>query len=133
MTMFGNPDQSFKVFSAPDAITCKAVGPITGKRFVKLVAGGTFQQPKVSLCGAGEQAYGVAAYTVADGEVLTVQQISTWTVTAGVALVAPVQIESDATGKAVPLGTLAGGTGRRLGQVHQDAAINSDAAVRLAL
>jgi hypothetical protein len=126
--MFGNADQSFKVFSSEDAVTCKAVGAIPGSRFVKLVAGGTFQQPKVALCGAGEQAFGVSAYTVADGEVLTVQQVNTWAVTAGTNLVAPLQIQSDAAGKAIVLAA-----GKRLGQVHQDAAIDTDAAVRLSL
>jgi hypothetical protein len=126
--MFGNTEQSFKVFSDPSAITAKASGAITGKRFVKLVAGGTFQQPKVALCGAGEQPFGVSAYTVADGEVLTVQQVSTWTVTAGENLTAPAQIQSDATGKAVALTT-----GKRAGQIHQDAVLNADAAVRLSI
>jgi hypothetical protein len=128
MTMFGNADQSFKVFSDEAATTCKASGAIPGKRFVKVVAGGTFQQPIVALCGAGEQAYGVSAYTVADGEVLTVQQINTWTVTAGTALTAPLQIQSDAAGKAIALAA-----GVRLGTLHQDAAINTDAAVRLSI
>ena len=128
MTMFGNADQSFKVFSSPDAITCKAVGAVPGKRFVKLVAGGTFQQPKIELCGAGEAAYGVSAYTVADGEVVTVQQVNTWTVTAGANLVAPLRIQSDAAGKAIALAA-----GVPLGLLHQDAAINTDAAVRLSI
>lgn len=128
MTMFGNANQSFKVFSSEDALPCKAVGAIPGKRFVKLVAGGTFQQPKVALCGAGEAAFGVSAYDAADGDVFTVQQVNTWTVTAGTALVAPLQIQSDATGKAIALAA-----GVRLGLLHQDAAINTDAAVRLSI
>ena len=128
MTMFGNADQSFKVFSSEDSVTCKAVGAIPGKRFVKVVAGGTFQQPKIALCGAGEQAFGVSAYTVADGEVVTVQQVNTWTVTAGANLVAPLQIQSDGTGKAIALAA-----GVRLGTLHQDAAISTDAAVRLSI
>jgi hypothetical protein len=126
--MFGNANQSFKVFSSEDAITCKAVGPITGKRFVKLVAGGTFQVPNVALCGAGEAAFGVAAYDAVDGDKFTVQQVNTWTVTAGANLVAPLRVQSDATGKAIPLAA-----GVPLGHLHQDAAINSDAAVRLSI
>lgn len=128
MTMFGNADQSFKFFSSEDATTCKASGAIPGKRFVKVVAGGTILQPKVALCGAGEQAFGVSAYTVADGEVLTVQQVNTWAVTAGTALTAPLQIQSDAAGKAIALAA-----GVRLGTLHADAVINTDAAVRLSI
>jgi hypothetical protein len=126
--MFGNTKQSFNLFSDDRALTCKAQGAIPGSRFVKLVAGGTFQQPKVALCGAGEQAYGVSGWTVADGETLTVQKLGCWTVEAGVNLVAPQQIQSDAEGKAIVLAA-----GRRLGQIHSDAALGADAAVELKL
>lgn len=126
MAMFGNADQAFQVFSDPAATTCKASGAITGKRFVKLVAGGTFQQPKVALCGAGEQAFGVAAYTVADGESVTVVHDNTYTVTAGTNLTAPLEIQSDATGKAIALAA-----GKRLGSIYSDAVAAGDAAVRL--
>jgi hypothetical protein len=126
--MFGNALQSFNLFSDDRAVTAKASGAIPGSRFVKLVAGGTFQQPKVALCGAGEQAYGVSGWTVADGDPVTVQKLGCWTVTAGAALTAPAQIESDATGKAVALST-----GKRLGQIHADAASGADAAVELKL
>jgi len=127
MTMFGKANQSFEVFSDNRAVTAKASGAITGKTFVKLVAGGTFQQPKVATCGAGEQAFGVAAWDAADGETVAVKQIGTHTVTAGAALTAPAQVQSDAAGKAVAVST-----GVRLGSVYSDAAINADAAVRLA-
>lgn len=126
--MFGNALQSFNLFSDDRALTCKAVGAIPGSRFVKLVAGGTFQQPKVALCGAGEQAYGVSGWTVADGGELTVQKLGCWTVTAGTNLTAPLQIQSDADGKAIALAA-----GKRLGQIHSDAVLNADAAVELKL
>ena len=128
MTMFGKANPSFEVFSDDRAVTCKAVGAITGSTFVKIVAGGTFQQPKVSTCGAGEQAFGVAGWDAADGETLTVHQVGTHTVKAGTALTAPLQVQSDAAGKAIALAA-----GKRLGQVYQDALINADAAVRLSL
>lgn len=126
--MFGNALQSFNVWSDDRAVTAKASGAIPGSRFVKLVAGGTFQQPKVALCGAGEQAFGVSGWTVADGDVLTVQQLGTWTVTASTNLTAPVEVQSDAVGKAVVVST-----GKRLGSVYADAVADADAAVRLAL
>ena len=128
MTMFGNTDQSFNLFSDDRALTCDAVGAIPGSRFVKLVAGGTFQRPKVALCGAGEQAYGVSGWTVADGGSVTVQKLGAWTVKAGAAIVAPAQIQSDANGKAVTLST-----GKRLGQAHHDAILDADVAVELKL
>lgn len=126
--MFGNAKQSFNLFSDDRAVTAKASGAIPGSRFVKLVAGGTFQQPKVALCGAGEQAYGVSGWTVADGETLTVQKLGCWTVEAGANLTAPLQIQSDASGKAVALST-----GIRLGSIHADAVSAADAAVELKL
>ncbi|WNN95960.1 head fiber protein [Arthrobacter phage Hirko] len=128
MTMFGNANPSFNVWSDDRAVTAKAVGPIAGSTFVKVVAGGTFQEPHVSTCGDGEQAFGVAAWDVVDGETLTVQQLGTWTVKAGTALVAPQQIQSDANGKAIVLAA-----GKRLGSIYSDAANNADAAVRLSL
>lgn len=128
MTMYGNADQAFEVFSSDKATTCKASGAIPGKRFVKVVAGGTFQQPKVALCGAGEQAFGVSGWTVADGETVTIQHINTWTVTAGTNLTAPLQIQSDAAGKAIALAA-----GVRVGTLYQDAVLNADAAVRLSI
>lgn len=126
--MYANAAQSFNLFSDDRAVTCKATGAIPGSRFVKLVAGGTFQQPKVALCGDGEQAFGISGWTVADGEPVTVQQLGTWTVQAGAALVAPVQVQSNASGQAIPLAA-----GKRLGSVYFDAANTADAAVRLAL
>ena len=126
--MFGNPKQSFNLFSDDRAVTAEAVGAIPGSRFVKLVAGGGFQTPKVALCGDGEQAYGVSGWTVATGEKVTVQKLGAWTVEAGVNLVAPAQIQSDATGRAIPRAA-----GVRLGQIHADAVLGADAGVELKL
>jgi hypothetical protein len=128
MTSFAPVNPAFRVFSDDRTVTAKAVGAITGSTFVKVVAGGTFQVPKVSTCGAGEQAFGVAGWDAADGETLTIHQIGTVTVKAGTALAAPQQIQSDAAGKAIVLAA-----GKRLGQVYQDAANNADVAVRLSL
>lgn len=128
MTAYGPVNPSFEVFSDNRATPCKASGAITGKRFVKLVAGGTFQQPKVAQAGAGDQVFGIAGWDAVDGEIFTVHQIGTHTVTAGAALTAPVEVQSDAAGKAVVLST-----GKRAGSVYFDAALNADAAVRLSL
>lgn len=128
MTMFAKANASFEVFSDNRAVTAKASGAIVGSRFVKLAAGGTFQQPKVAQAVAGDQVFGVAGWDAADGETLTVHQVGTHTVTAGTALTAPLEVQSDAAGKAVVLST-----GKRAGSVYFDAALNADAAVRLAL
>jgi Uncharacterized conserved protein (DUF2190) len=128
MSSFAPVNPSFKVYSDDRAVSAKAVGSITGSTFVKIVAGGTFQQPNVSTCGAGEQAFAVAGWDAVDGEIFTVHQIGTFTVKAGTALAAPLQVQSDAAGKAVALST-----GKRLGQIEHDAANNADVAVRLSL
>jgi len=57
-----------------------------------------------------------------------VQKLGTWTVEAGVNLVAPAQIQSDATGRAIPRAA-----GVRLGQIHADAVLGADAGVELKL
>ena len=128
MSSFAPVNPSFEVYSDNRTTPATAVGPITGSTFVKLVAGGTFQSPKVSTCGAGEQAFGIASWDAVDGEVFTVHQIGTHTVKAGAALVAPLQVQSDAAGKAIALAA-----GVRLGQIEHDAALNADVAVRLSL
>jgi len=128
MSSFAPNNPSFEVYSDNRATPAKAVGAITGSTFVKIVAGGTFQEPHVSTCGAGEQAFGVASWDAVDGEVFTVHQIGTHTVKAGTALTAPSQVQSDAAGKAIALAA-----GKRLGQIEHDAALNADVAVRLSL
>ncbi len=128
MSSFAPVNPSFMVYSDDRAVSAKAVGPVAGSTFVKVVAGGTFQQPNVATCGAGEQAFGVAGWDAATGEVFTVHQIGTWTVKAGAVLTAPAQVQSDAAGKAVAVST-----GARLGQIEHDAATNADVAVRLSL
>lgn len=128
MAVFGPVNPSFEVFSDHRATPCKAVGAITGSRFVKIVAGGTFQVPNVSQAGAGDQVFGVAAFDAATGETVTIKHVGTHTVTASTNLTAPVEVQSDAAGKAVVLST-----GKRAGSVYFDAVANADAVVRLAL
>ncbi|UAW09366.1 head fiber protein [Arthrobacter phage Lilmac1015] len=126
--MYGNADQLFEYFSDSSAITCKAGAAVTGKRFVKLAAGSTAQEPIVVPCGAGERPYGVAAWTVANGEHVTVVRRGVVSVTAGAALTVPLAIASDASGRAVAVGA---SPAVAYGDLHGDAAINTDAAVAL--
>lgn len=123
--MFGNLNQLFEFFGKDnDSLTCKAGAAITGKRFVKLAAGGTDQVPVVVPCGAGERAYGVAAWDVPIGGKVTVVRRSIATVTAGEALLSGDPVASGPDGKAVKAGT-----NTPLGDVHADTVIDSDAAV----
>lgn len=126
MTMFGRADLGFEYFAGNDAITCDAVGVVKGKTFVKLVAGGTAQRPKVATCGAGERPYGVAFWTVADGESVSVYRAGVISVTAGEALAAGDAVAVGVDGKAVKVGA---SPAVAYGDVHGDAPINTDAAV----
>ncbi|ALY09337.1 hypothetical protein FDH48_gp07 [Arthrobacter phage Jawnski] len=128
--MFGKANQAFEYYSGSDAITCEAVGAITGKTFVKLVAGGKAQRPKVSTAGAGERAYGVAAWDAATGEALTIVRVGVITVTAGEALASGDYVAVGANGKAVKAAAAPAVT---LGAVHEDTPINTDAPVALSV
>ncbi|QWY81914.1 hypothetical protein SEA_SICARIUS2_9 [Arthrobacter phage Sicarius2] len=126
--MFGKPNQAFEYFSSSDAITCEADAAVVGKTFVKLVAGGRDQRPKVVTAGAGERPYGVAAWDAAKGESVTVIRVGIISVTAGEALGAGAAVAVGAGGKAV-----AAAAGTVYGDVHGDAPINTDAAVALSI
>ncbi|ALY09661.1 hypothetical protein MARTHA_8 [Arthrobacter phage Martha] len=128
--MFGKANQAFEYFSSADAITCEAVGAVSGKTFVKLVAGGRDQRPKVSTCGAGERPYGVAAWDAADKEGFTVIRVGVISVTAGAAIAAGDAIAVGANGRAVKVGAA---PAVAYGDAHGDAPINTDAAVALSL
>jgi hypothetical protein len=128
--MFGKANQAFEYFSSSDAITCEATAAITGKTFVKLVAGGKSQRPKIVTAGAGERPYGVAAWDAATGESVTVIRVGIISVTAGEAIASGDAIAVGALGKAVKVGAA---PAVAYGDVHEDAPINTDAAVALSL
>jgi len=118
----------FEYFTDSDKITCKAVGAITGKTFVKIVAGGADQAPNVSTAGVGDTVWGVAGWDVADGQKLTVYRRGVLSVTAGAALTAPTNVEVGANGQAVPATT-----GTVVGYVHADVVSGADAPVTVNL
>lgn len=128
--MFGNPNQAFEYFSDSDAITCHATAAITGKRFVKVVAGGKEQVPYIAPCGAGERPFGVAAFDVASGGKVTVIRKGVVSVTAGTALTAPLAIASGADGQAVAVGAA---PAVAYGDIYSDVTVGSDAPVVLSL
>jgi len=125
--MYGNPDQVHEYLSDSSAVTCTASGAITGKTLVKLAAGGSGQLPTVTTCAAGDPAYGVAAWSVAAGERVTVLRRGVPGITAGAAIT-PGPVQAGAGGKVVPLTT-----GIRVGFAHADAANNTDAVVALSI
>ncbi|UGL61893.1 minor capsid protein [Arthrobacter phage EastWest] len=127
--MFGKANQAFEYFSASDAITCEAAGPIVGKTFVVLAPGGRDQRPKVVTAAAGDRPYGVAAWDAATGEALTIIRTGVISVTAGAALT-PGAVAVGADGKAV---AAAAAPAVSAGFVHADAPINTDAAVALSI
>jgi hypothetical protein len=128
--MFGNGNQLFEYFSDSSAITCKASGAITGKTFVKLVAGSKDQAPVVATAGAGDRPYGVAAWDAASGESFTVVRKGVVSVTAGAALTVPTAVAVGANGKAVVVGAA---PAVAYGDLHGDVASGADAAVALSL
>lgn len=125
--MFGNADQVHEYLSDSSAVTCTAAAAITGKTLVKLAPGGTGQLPAVTTAGAGEPAYGVAAWSVVEGERLTVIRRGVPGITAGAAIT-PGPVQTGADGKVVPLAE-----GVRVGFAHADAANNAEAPTALSL
>jgi hypothetical protein len=121
-------------------ITCKATAPVVGKRFVKVTGnrtgggGGGLSADLVNVyqasncTTAGEVAIGVSAYDAANGALFKVHTEPgiIVPVTAGAALTAGTEVQTDATGQAVPFTT-----GIKLGYVMNGAASGADAEIRL--
>lgn len=93
-------------------------GNVTGGRFVDVAAaqqtGWNGLEAETSAAGghvvvarclAGKRAIGVAGWTAADGQEVTVYRGHTVPVVCGAAVVAGVEVESDSTGRAITLAT----------------------------
>jgi len=128
-TRKANP--TFQHFGADERNTFLAVGAITGKRFVKVVAGGTGNVPAVSQCAAGERAVGVAAIDAATSTTVGVDRgHQNVTVTCGTApLSAGAAVASDALGRAV----VQASTAVTLGICAADTAAGADTPVILCI
>ncbi len=86
--------------------------------------GGNFQ---AATCGAGVKADGVFAYDALAGQLLPLKAPGKIVpVTAGAAITAGQEVQSDAAGKAIPLAA-----GRPCGKAFTTAAANADCFVRL--
>lgn len=88
-------------------LSVKATAAIVARRFVTI--GGT-------VAAAGVTALGVSDFAGAIGDDVTVHVVGTWPVEAGAAIAAGSAIESDATGRAIPLAA-----GIKLGRTLQAA------------
>lgn len=120
------------------AITAQVGAAVTGKRFVKISAdrqagpalnnSSTGGNIVVAPCTAAAKAFGVAARDAATGDKVKVfvQNVIVPVTCGAVALVAGVEVESDASGQAVVLAS-----GRPCGQVMANCAIGADAQILL--
>lgn len=119
-------------------LSAKASAAVTGKRFVK-VTGNRTSGPGLAATGegsvytmgpntAGVRAAGVAAWDAALGEIFNVICAGVVPVTAGAAITAGQEVESDATGQAIPLAS-----GKALGVALSGASSGQDAEIMLAL
>lgn len=112
-----------------NSFTCQTTAAVTGKRFVSVSGSGVFDDPPlVAHSGAGVKVLGVSGYDAASGALVTVYSSPgiVMPVTAGAALTAGQEVQSDATGQAVALTT-----GKAAGVVLKDAASGSDAKIKL--
>jgi hypothetical protein len=133
-------NESIPFYEPGKAITCYATAAITGCRLVKISAtrpgpelntdttGGNL---RVATCGAGQAAFGVAAYDALINTILKVWHGSGWIVpifSVG-ALSAGVLVKSDATGGIVAIG--GGEEALAVGQLVDDVGAGALAQVAL--
>ena len=112
-----------------DTATCYCETAVTGKRFVTVSGPKVDGLTQVSRSVAGERAYGVAARDAAIGANVMVFTEGDVPVTSGAALTAGQEVQSDATGRAIPLAA-----GKSLGVVLDDVAgADLDAPIHLNL
>lgn len=124
--MASNPAVPF--YDNGSEITCVAgAGGVTGKRFVKVLGAAVGETQIVVLPAAGDKVLGVAGFDAAAGEFVTVYRLpNVMPVTAGAALTAGQEVQTDGTGKAIVLAA-----GKPAGSVMIDAANGADAKVAL--
>lgn len=107
-------------------ITGTAAAVIVGQRFVKVTPGGVGNHPNVAQAAAGDRACGVAGYDCPVGADVPIHHTGAYDVRAGAALTGGQQIQSDATGQAIPLAA-----GVALGTCNADTAAGAVAPIWL--
>jgi len=107
-------------------VTGTASADLVGKTFCRIATGGQDQNPNLATANAAGASFGVVGWDAATDEKVVVFKKGIVSVTAGDALTAGAEVESNATGQAITLAT-----GKALGIVLADAAAGEDAAVDL--
>lgn len=124
--------QQAKEFYAPGAdVTAIVTAPVVRERFVKITATrAKGENIRVAHCGAGEAAIGVARFDApVIGDLVGVRFVGAGSVigvTAGAAITAGQEVQSDANGQAIPLAA-----GKSLGIAVATAAVNETAQIAL--
>jgi hypothetical protein len=114
-------------YSEGKEFTCHCGAAVTGKRFVAVSGNQIDERPVVSHAGAGAVVLGVSGYDAALGAGVTVyRKGNVMPVTAGAALTAGQQVQSDANGQAIPLAS-----GVAAGIALADAANGTEAKIAL--
>ena len=116
--------------NSPRSTTCELASPAVGKRFVSYTDGtATYTHSVVAQTGAGATACGVLDGDGIAGERRrVVHEGSAAEVEAGASVAAGVEVESDASGRAIPLAT-----GKKLGVARTTAASGEYVEIQFAL
>ena len=104
-------NECIPVFEPADRVTGRItpVGGVRGKRFVTPsadITGGLYgtENVRIAECGAGVKALGVAAYDGVQNEEIPLITDHSWVpMPAGAAITAGQEVQSDATGRPIPL------------------------------
>jgi len=123
-------------YEVADRITARCSAAVTGKKFVK-ISGNRISGPGLSAAGdggtyqvaqtvAGDKAFGVAMWDAAINTMVPVIREGIVPVTAGAAITAGQEVQSDANGAAIPLAA-----GKALGLACTGAANGADAEIAL--
>lgn len=116
------------LFDPSDVTTGVTSAAVTGCRFLRISGtriDGLVQVAHVNASGG--RVYGLAVRDKAIGQAVGVAHVGVWPVVAGAALTAGQDVQSDATGAAIPLAA-----GLRAGTVIEDVANGALGFVRLA-
>lgn len=96
-------------YSPGQNVSCIATTAIVRETFVKITATrAAGENIRVGTCGAGQAAYGVALFDGAIGDLVNVRPLNVGgvvAVTAGAVIGFGAEIESNATGQAIPFAT----------------------------
>lgn len=120
------PNTVLTYWRKAEDFTGRAIGAgITGKRFVKVVAGGVVPNVGLAMATAADEVAGISQNDCVVNDTVGVKAHGVYSVTAGVALTAGAVVFSDATGQAVLTGT------KPAGVCWADTVVGGDAPIRI--